>query len=336
MATKRKADDSDGDWDGEKRKRPIISKTKKATNGSAVKLSAPSLQGQSHRAPTPKTHFPFMALPQELQDIVYDELWEEDGHLVLAPTSLKERWPDRPPGRVLLDYGRPAGYYHIGLPQWLMTNVAMFQKELKQLLTKSNLSWDEGQMRRQNKLKPSPWLDIPSYTKLDVHFQLRSSDGFEFKVRDGMDKRLQEMLGILSPNLKTLNITISMSLMSFGHVPNVVFPELAVTLDRIEEVNVKLGIRIQSNIHGQMKAIFDGLETELQAAVKAIGTGVGVEGTLTLKEEIWRRTFLPALASVKEVKLKVTKTLGKQETVKADTSLEEQEGRSPRDMKSGA
>jgi hypothetical protein len=105
-----------------------------------------------------------MALPQELQDIVYDELWEEDGHMVLAPTSLKERWPDRPPGRVLLDYGQPAGYYHIGLPQWLMTNVAMFQKGLKQLLTKSTLAWNETQMRRQNKLKPSPWLDFSSCT----------------------------------------------------------------------------------------------------------------------------------------------------------------------------
>jgi hypothetical protein len=318
MATKRKADDSDGDWDGDKRKRkrPITSKTKKATKRAAVTLSTPSLQSQSQRVPTPETHFPFMALPQELQDIVYDELWEEDGHMVLAPTSLKERWPDRPPGRVLLDYGQPAGYHHIGLPQWLMTNVAMFQKGLKQLLTKSTLAWNETQMRRQNKLKPSPWLDFSSCTQLHAHFQLFSLGGFGYELHDGVEKRLQQLAVILSPNLKTLNITISMSLRNSGHdltsLPGELFlSKIAVTLSQLGEINVRVEAFDLWDGHGQLEIVSDHFHTAILAAVKAMGTSVGVKGTLTSISEPWRRTFENSAASesVTEVKLKVMRTL---------------------------
>jgi hypothetical protein len=129
--TKHKAGDSNSGNSDSKTER---SRLELIDNTNAAVESA--LSSPPHHA----LSFQFLDLPQELQDMINNERWKEDGDMALLPSSWPVPSEDQAPAQFLLDYSQPTGCYHTSLPCWLLANKTIFQKGLKQLLTKSNLS----------------------------------------------------------------------------------------------------------------------------------------------------------------------------------------------------
>jgi hypothetical protein len=100
--TKRKVEDSTSYNDGKCKR----SRIELAENTDTV--VEPALSSM----PRPEQPFRFMDLPQELQDMIDDERWREDG-LNSWPSSAEDRVQEQ----VLLDYEDSTSSYNTGLPQ---------------------------------------------------------------------------------------------------------------------------------------------------------------------------------------------------------------------------
>jgi hypothetical protein len=123
-AKKRKASDSNGSGARSKDKRIEITKT----------LNIPSRRNL-------RRYFSFMDLLQEIKDMVYNEVWNDSNSMVFTPKSLQPQNSSQSPCRVVLRYGESLqDHISPGLPEWVMTNRAFYEKGLKQLLARAKFS----------------------------------------------------------------------------------------------------------------------------------------------------------------------------------------------------
>jgi hypothetical protein len=123
----------------------------------------------------PRRYFPFMDLPQEIKDMVYDEVWNDSNSMVFTPKSLQTQNSSQSPCRIVLRYGgSPPDHISPGLPEWVMTNRAIFENGLKQLLARAKFSWyqDNALPAPRRGLAPEslPWLNVSQIKELHFHF----------------------------------------------------------------------------------------------------------------------------------------------------------------------
>jgi len=282
--------------------------TKRAKTTKPAKVAKPKSAEPTRRSERIyKRAFHFMELPQELQDMVYDEVWKEDGHILVAPTALKDMYHNQ----LQLDYEESIGSHTDGLPQWLLTNKAIYEKGLKQLRAKSKLSWTNA---LPHKKKMSSWLpedDVTAAAEFNIQLEyvmslanwLHQDDHTPLKI----ENQIRKLALKLNPDLEVLNITISVG------IDDTVYDDMKpwfVDLPYLEtqsgaklkEINVRLELLDQEDEATYSDAVLAALEE----STILFGTFFGVEGTLESKSEPLRRMEHKNLfESAVEVKLTV-------------------------------
>jgi hypothetical protein len=201
-AKKRKASDSNGSGARSKDKRIEITKT----------LNIPSRRNL-------RRYFSFMDLLQEIKDMVYNEVWNDSNSMVFTPNSLQPQNSSQSPCRVVLRYGESLqDHISPGLPEWVMTNRAFYEKGLKQLLARAKFSWyqDSALPAPRGGLKPKslPWLNVSQIKELHFHFPNDEGTG-QWGVLTATRKTsdaVRELLYKIKSDLKILNTTFSVSL----------------------------------------------------------------------------------------------------------------------------
>lgn len=203
---------------------------------------------KSERTSTAAT---FQSIPQELRDLIYDVLWQEDGHLVLTPTTFQGPATVYSIVQVLIDYGGSTKYpYKTTLLTWLLTNKTFHEQGLKQLLTMSTLSWQDtiyngcsGAVRTL-----CPWLSSSKVFHINLaHRAVDRHPRSEGKMvlRGNFTKQLQQVAMTLCPTIKTLHITSSAwfgSGMNLGPDSpwNVHLPHVTVQLQNLKVLHARL------------------------------------------------------------------------------------------------
>jgi hypothetical protein len=193
------------------------------------------------------TSSPFTDLVKELKDMVFHELWIEHSHLVLALASLQYPAPDNSLMQILLDYDEPHPQhrYKEGLPKWLLTSKATYDKGLKQMLSKAILSWP-AHLHLGTRPKKMPCLDIHAAEAFTFRF-----DFYKWSPRIHplhphlwIGKHIRHVAQRLNAGIKTVNFALKYPFSEYLHPGQWEFrlPILNAQLDKLEEINFRLEI----------------------------------------------------------------------------------------------